>query len=86
MCDSLMFLNRKGLPMEPLEDWRSPKFEEELGRLDRGGISFEFLRRNEQYRHHYKSAADESSADQPAVIAAREGLARRWGVLFPGRS
>ncbi|WP_222366698.1 transcriptional regulator domain-containing protein [Rhizobium leguminosarum] len=72
--------------MEPLEDWRSPKFEEELGRLDRGGISFEFLRRNEEYRDHYKSAAGESSADQQAVIAAREGLARRWGVLFPGRS
>jgi hypothetical protein len=72
--------------MEPLEDWRSPKFEEELGRLDRGGISFEFLRRNEDYRDQYRAADGASSADQQAVIAAREGLARRWGVFFPGRS
>lgn len=69
--------------MEPLEDWRSPKFEEELGRLDRGGISFEFLRRNEEYREHYKAAANEGLTDLQAVIAAREGLTRRWGVLFP---
>ncbi len=31
--------------MEPLQDWRSPQFEEQLSRLDRGGITFEFLRR-----------------------------------------
>ncbi|PWI54356.1 hypothetical protein B5K03_09165 [Rhizobium phaseoli] len=69
--------------MEPLEDWRSPKFEEALGRLDRGGISFEFLRRNEEYRAHYETATGDSLTDQQAVIAAREGLTRRWGVLFP---
>ncbi|MCA2411297.1 transcriptional regulator domain-containing protein [Rhizobium leguminosarum] len=69
--------------MEPLEDWRSPKFEEELGRLDRGGVSFEFLRRNDDYRAHYKAAIDESSSDARAVAAAREGLTRRWGIMFP---
>ncbi|MDK1389446.1 DUF6499 domain-containing protein [Sinorhizobium sp. 7-81] len=69
--------------MEPLEDWRSPKFEQELGRLDRGGISFEFLRRNDEYRADYKAATDESSKDTHALVAAREGLTRRWGVMFP---
>jgi hypothetical protein len=79
-----MFLHpERDLPMEPLEDWRSPKFEEELGRLDRGGVSFEFLRRNDDYRAHYKAATDESSSDAGAVIAAREGLTRRWGIMFP---
>ena len=39
--------------MEPLHDWRSPQFEEHLGRLDRGGVSFEFLRRNREYRQDY---------------------------------
>ncbi|MQW87859.1 transcriptional regulator domain-containing protein [Sinorhizobium saheli] len=83
MCASLMFLDRKGLPMEPLEDWRSPKFEEELGRLDRGGISFEFLRRNGEYRARYKAATDERGKDAAALIAAREGLTRQWGLTFP---
>lgn len=71
--------------MEPLEDWRSPRFEEELGRLDRGGISFEFLRRNDEYRDQYKAASNESTTDPETVIAAREGLTRRWGILFPCR-
>lgn len=78
-----MFASGKGLPMEPLEDWRSPNFEQELGGLDRGGISFEFLRRNEEYRDEYRRAAAENSANQQAVTAAREGLTRRWGILFP---
>lgn len=69
--------------MEPLEDWRSPKFEEELRRLDRGGISFEFLRRNDEYRDQYKAAADVSTTDPQAIIASREGLTQRWGILFP---
>lgn len=78
-----MFASGKELPMDPLEDWRSPKFEQELGKLDRGGISFEFLRRNEEYRDEYQRAAAESVTDQQAVLAAREGLTRRWGILFP---
>ena len=43
--------------MEPLQDWRSPQFEEQLSRLDRGGITFEFLRRNKQYRKDYHAVA-----------------------------
>ncbi|MDK1494281.1 DUF6499 domain-containing protein [Sinorhizobium sp. 7-81] len=69
--------------MEPLEDWRSPKFEEDLGRLDRGGVSFEFLRRDDEYRSHYNSVMDQSSKDPDTVIAAREGLTRQWGLTFP---
>lgn len=70
--------------MEPLEDWRSPKFEEELGRLDRGGISFEFLRRNDAYRTDYQAVADDMSVDAAVIGKAQEGLCRRWGVMFPG--
>ena len=48
--------------MEPLQDWRSSQFEDELGRLDRGGVSFEFLRRNRQYRQDYATALMEIAA------------------------
>ena len=50
--------------MEPLQDWRSPQFEEQLSRLDRGGITFEFLRRNKQYRKDYHAVAE-------AVVSGR---------------
>lgn len=69
--------------MEPLEDWRSPNFEKDLGRLDRGGVSFEFLRRDDEYRAHYNSLMDQSSKDPDIAIAAREGLTRQWGLTFP---
>ena len=45
--------------MEPSQDWRSPHYEEQLSRLDRGGISFEFLRRNRSYRADYRIALEE---------------------------
>ncbi|MDF2997160.1 MAG: hypothetical protein K0R27_2797 [Xanthobacteraceae bacterium] len=70
--------------MEPLEDWRSPQFEERLGRLDRGGISFEFLRRNRQYQQAY---ADKAGGHFRWTLDQDRGdrqLARRWGLAFPG--
>ncbi|RST86558.1 hypothetical protein EJC49_09760 [Aquibium carbonis] len=70
--------------MEPLHDWRSPQFEERLGRLDRGGVSFEFLRRNREYRQDYADtlAGIASGGSDKAEAIAR--LSRRWGLSFSG--
>jgi hypothetical protein len=70
--------------MEPLQDWRSPQFENELGRLDRGGVSFEFLRRNRQYRQDYTTALKEIAAGGTTKAEVVPRLSRRWGLMFPG--
>lgn len=70
--------------MEPLQDWRSSQFETELGHLDRGGVSFEFLRRNGQYRLDYATALTEIAAGGTTRTEAIDRLSRRWGLAFPG--
>ena len=71
--------------MEPLQGWRSPQFENELGHLDRGGVSFEFLRRNKQYQEDYATALTEIAAGGTTRADAIARLSRRWGLAFPGR-
>lgn len=70
--------------MEPLQDWRSPQFENELGRLDRGGVSFEFLRRNKRYRRDYATVLAEIAAGGTTKAEVVARLSRRWGLMFPG--
>lgn len=72
--------------MEPSQDWRSPQFEEQLSRLDRGGISFEFLRRNRDYRADYNMVLEQIASDMVRKDVAIARLSRRWGVEFPCRS
>lgn len=72
--------------MESSQDWRSPHYEEQLGRLDRGGISFEFLRRNRSYRTDYIMALEEIALDKARRDAAIARLSSRWGLEFPCRS
>ncbi|MFI0849127.1 DNA -binding domain-containing protein [Mesorhizobium sp. IMUNJ 23232] len=69
--------------MEPLEDWRSPQFEEQLRRLDRGGISFEFLRRNRQYQQDYAAKLAAISDGRSTETEAIGQLTRHWGLRFP---
>lgn len=69
--------------MEPLHDWRSPQFEEHLARLDRGGISFEFLRRNKQYRQDYADTLARVASGGTEKADAIAHLSRRWGLSFP---
>ena len=64
--------------MEPLQDWRSPQFEEQLSRLDRGGITFEFLRRNKQYRKDYHAVAEAVVSGRLEKREAIARLSRRW--------
>ena len=68
--------------MEPWQDWRSPHHQQ-LRRLDRGGISFEFLRRNRSYRADYKMAREEIASDMAGKDEAIARLSRRWGLEFP---
>ncbi|MGX9943094.1 transcriptional regulator domain-containing protein [Bradyrhizobium denitrificans] len=70
--------------MGPQQDWRSPQFEEQLSRLDRGGVTFEFLRRNKQYRQDYATALTEVAAGGATRAEAIARLSRRWGLAFPG--
>lgn len=51
-------------------------------RLDLPGFAQEFLRRNPAYRRDYDSVMSEPLTDP----AAREVMARRWGLSFPVRS
>ena len=69
--------------MEPLHDWRSPQFEERLGRLDRGGVTFEFLRRNREYRQDYADTLARIASGGAGKIDAIARLSRRWGLSFP---
>jgi hypothetical protein len=50
--------------------------------LDFPGFAQEFLRRNPAYRRDYESVA----ADPVIGSAAREEIARRWGLSFPLRA
>ena len=50
--------------------------------LDFPGYAQEFLRRSPDYRRDYRSVMSDRKAD-PAL---QEGMARRWGLCFPGRS
>ena len=70
--------------MEWLQDWRSPQFEEDLARLDRGGVGFEFLRRNKNYQQDYATTLTEIATGGTTRAEAFARLSRRWGLAFPG--
>lgn len=70
--------------MEALQDWKSPRFEVELGHLDRGGVTFEYLRRNQRYRDDYRQALDTGYSGDGNQLDAEDEFSRRWGVMFPG--
>lgn len=50
--------------------------------LDFPGFAQEFLRRNPAYRADYLRSVSPPLAGAPP----EEGMARRWGLTFPGRS
>ena len=51
-------------------------------RLDFPGYAQEFMRRSPDYRRDYDSVMSDRQADPES----QEGMARRWGLCFPGRS
>ncbi|MDP0929716.1 DUF6499 domain-containing protein [Paracoccus onubensis] len=69
--------------------WRSPRYAEQFKTLDRARMTFQFLRRNRDYRVEYSrierhiGQAGTGDHGRGKEIAR---MARRWGLLFPGRS
>ncbi|WP_453998171.1 transcriptional regulator domain-containing protein [Afipia felis] len=75
--------------METSEDWLSSDFIERLKKLDRGTLSFEFLRRNKIYQDDYRTTLEKISPRTTTPHVKREALSRlatRWGLAFPGGS
>ncbi len=60
-------------------DWRSPSAYGYLQDLNSGGLAWEFLRRNQEYRADY--ATEEFRA---ALETGVPGPERRWGLRFRG--
>ena len=63
-------------------DWRLATTVETLGRLDRAGFAWEFLRRNPRYRKEY-SQISKATTRAPQVA---EAVGQRWGLSFRLRS
>ncbi|WP_266064525.1 transcriptional regulator domain-containing protein [Brucella intermedia] len=70
--------------MEALQDWTSPRFDDELGHFDRGGVTFEFLRRNKRYQDDYRQIVEGVASGSVEQEEAEEQLSQRWGVTFSG--
>lgn len=61
-------------------DWRSPDAAEALKNLDRPGLAWEFLRRNPEYREHYRRTLERIGSGVTTKEAAQAEISRRWGV------
>lgn len=70
--------------MSANSDWRSPKKDSYLKRLDRAGFAWELLRRSRAYRNDYKSIVRGGASDAEFGGATNEALVRRWGLSFRG--
>jgi hypothetical protein len=66
----------------PTPFWHSETAQEQLNRLDRPGLAFEFLRRNPDYRAEWRYIRQQIDQGQLDVQSARTALARRWGLSF----
>lgn len=64
--------------------WSSPQFPNSFPPLDRSGFTFEFLRRNDDYRLDYVAFSSRKRA--VAKRNALKMLAIRWGLVFPAGS
>lgn len=60
--------------------WSSPQFATHFPPLDRSGFSFEFLRRNNDYRSDYFAFFSHKRA--VAKRNALKMLTTRWGLAF----
>jgi len=72
--------------MPSTTDWRSVTPYQYLTRLDRLGFAWEFLRRNAAYQDDYNKLTREAASDADSEARSTEGLGRRWGLSFRGRS
>jgi len=62
-------------------DWRAPAAYKHTKNLPAAGFAWEYLRRNDEYRHDFNAIA---RTEEPGVRQL-ERFAQRWGLRFPKR-
>lgn len=62
-------------------DWRAPAAYRHTKHLPAAGFAWEYLRRNDEYRHDYQTI---SLTGRPGAQEL-EAFAKRWGLRFPKR-
>jgi Family of unknown function (DUF6499) len=75
-------MHLRGRPMPEVFDWRSAAAYTYLDDLGSTAFAWEFLRRNSDYQHDYRSILDDAGTSPETS----EPLARRWGLRFRYRS
>lgn len=63
-------------------DWRAPAAYKHTKNLPAAGFAWEYLRRNDEYRHDFNAIALNGRANARRL----EAFAQRWGLRFPQRS
>ncbi len=63
-------------------DWRSPAAYRHDLHIPAAGFAWEYLRRNDEYRHDVQTLALTGTTDAREL----ETFAQRWGLRFPLRS
>ena len=63
-------------------DWRSPAAYRHAKNLPAAGFAWEYLRRNDEYRHDFQNIAETARPDGGEL----EAFVKRWGLRFPERS
>ncbi len=63
-------------------DWRSPAAYRHTKNIPAAGFAWEYLRRNDEYRHDFQTIA---LTERPNAREL-EAFAHRWGLRFPVRS
>jgi hypothetical protein len=72
-----------GGSMDDGTSWRSAIAATGYASLDHADFAQEFLRRNRDYRQDYKHTQNRLTANPSLTPQEQEGLARRWGLIFP---
>ncbi len=62
-------------------DWRTPAAYKHTENLPAAGFAWEYLRRNEEYRHDFQTIG---LTGRPGA-QQMERFAQRWGLRFPKR-
>ncbi|WP_306049902.1 transcriptional regulator domain-containing protein [Oceaniradius stylonematis] len=63
-------------------DWQSPAAYRHTKQIPAAGFAWEYLRRNDEYRHDFRTVA----LTRRQSTRELEAFAHRWGLRFPVRS
>ena len=63
-------------------DWRTPAAYRDAKNLPAAGFAWEYLRRNDEYRHDFQNIAVAARSEGSEL----EAFVKRWGLRFPQRS